>query len=330
MSLLQSQDSENPSDHSDGDVPTLFDLGETPWKANEDGAERGGDGVGRPSSADELMLSMAAARLRAEIAINTRLVQREQERHIGLVALKRQVLDCDEPEQDDASFGDSDDRTMSGDDRGDAMSIAQLRESLLAADALLEEEFARLRDTNRAMHQLEDRQRSLELHAATVQGMLKVQLQCAERWAREAVQREQASLQELEEAQSRLDALVREEEALQQQLVSIRDEYDYLSDAMARVIELLRGKQELPTGRIVTVTSAIELFSELKAAVDNGTFSAQYFLGFLADHPELHIESPAFMGSPQTGAASPGAAKSPRSPQPPVFAGDRKDHATKV
>ncbi|KAF0985023.1 hypothetical protein FDP41_000062 [Naegleria fowleri] len=62
-----------------------------------------------------------------------------------------------------------------------------------------------------------------------------------------------------------------------------------LMETMQKVMSMLKGREELPDGNYISVSRAINYYSQLKEAAEKNVFTVEYFKKFLREHKEFGV-----------------------------------------
>ncbi|KAG2370809.1 hypothetical protein C9374_014224 [Naegleria lovaniensis] len=96
--------------------------------------------------------------------------------------------------------------------------------------------------------------------------------------------------QDLKKEQDESNILEATEKMLQFKMQFVTNEDgQQLMETMEKVMSMLKGREELPDGNYISVTRAINYYSQLKEAAEKNIFTVEYFKKFLREHKEFGV-----------------------------------------
>lgn len=120
--------------------------------------------------------------------------------------------------------------------------------------------------------------------------MMKQRLAFNRKWYYDAKQLENKALRDLELTQHETLKLKRQYDHAQKLFKYVeKEEGADLVKNLERVVRMLKGKEEMPNGTYISVSRALDLYTQLKDAATRNEFTVPFFKKFLKDHREFGI-----------------------------------------
>jgi hypothetical protein len=123
--------------------------------------------------------------------------------------------------------------------------------------------------------------------------MHKQKIEYYKKWTSKAHMEESEYIRAIETSKKELDKLKSMKDTLNKKLMQTEEEEGIkLLKTLERVIYVLRGKEELPDGSYISVSRALQIYTQLKEAAERNTFTVDFFKNFLREHKEFGASVP--------------------------------------
>jgi len=151
----------------------------------------------------------------------------------------------------------------------------------------LQTKFNEVKELMRKVHLTVEEYRQEKLRLAHLDVTHKMRKTHAEKWLEEAKQKEESVAVTLAQHKARVDDVQHEKEYLSDQLQFVETQTQYCQEILRQLVDILKGKQELPSGVHLSVSRSLQLYSQLKGVALSGGFNMRFLKEFLAQHDNV-------------------------------------------
>lgn len=109
----------------------------------------------------------------------------------------------------------------------------------------------------------------------------------SQKWLNDTKALENEIGKKFEEVTSRVTYISHEKDFLFDHLQFVQTQTEYCQELLKKIVDILKGKQEIPTGVHLSVSRALQLYSQLKDIAQKGHLDIPHLKAFLSQHENI-------------------------------------------